>query len=184
MGINLGPPPVGIKLDLACGRRKAPGHVGVDISRDTDADVVWDLRITPWPWLDFIGEPVEPVRCAHFVEHLNGTERMAFFDELWRILAPGGKAVIITPYWSSWRAVSDPTHLFPPIVEQSYLYFSRQWRQENKLGHYPIKCNFDYTYRHIYNPEVDFPDDVTKLQGVRHYLNVVDDLEVTLTRRD
>lgn len=171
---------VKLQLDLACGRRKKPGFIGVDISPETDADVVCDLRRRPWPWRD--GSVVE-VYCGHFFEHLTGPERIAFMEELWRVLAPGGTATIVTPYAWSWRAVADPTHAFPPVLPESYLYFNRQWRQDNRLGYYPIRCDFDFNYAYVFSPDVAFPDEAAQGQGLLHYLNVVDDLQVTLTKR-
>ncbi len=168
----------GLRLNLACGSRPREGFVGVDVSADCGADVVCDLRES-WPWPD---GSVAAVWCNHFLEHLTGPERIGFFEELYRVLGVGGKATIITPYHASWRAVADPTHQFPPVVEQSYLYFNRAWREREKLSHYPIKCNFEFEARFVMNPEVGFPDDAAREQGIRHYLNVVDDLEVTLTK--
>lgn len=200
-----------MKLDLACGKRCAPGWVGVDISPDTDATIICDLSKRQWEFGGFIHEagkfgnsligvfePVPPihrdsllrfksgtvhrVRCQHFFEHLTGVERINFMDELHRILVPGGKATIITPYYSSTRAIQDPTHCWPPVCEQSYLYFDRKWREDNLLGHYPIRCNFTFEYSYLMNPDVGFPDQDARSLGVLHYLNAVNDLEVMLTR--
>ncbi len=168
-----------LKLDLACGQRCKEGFLGVDISPDVGATFVYDLRKRPWPWPNF---SVSEVWCAHFLEHLPGTSRVWFMEELWRILVPGGTATIITPYAWSWRALADPTHQWPPIVEQSYLYFNRRWRQDNKLDHYPIGCNFEFKIRHVFAPEVAFPDDDARALGMRHYLGVIDDLECVLTK--
>lgn len=170
----------GLLMDLGCGRRKRPGFRGVDISPESDADEVFDLRQTPWPWAK---GAYARVYCGHLFEHLTGEQRIAFMEELWRMLKVGATATIVTPYAWSWRAVADPTHVFPPVVEQSYLYFNREWREANRLGHYPIKCDFDFTCSYVFNPDVTFPDDVARGQGLLHYLNVVDDLETVLTKR-
>ncbi len=168
-----------LKLDLACGQRCQEGFLGVDISPDVGATFVLDLRKRPWPWPNF---SVSEVHCQHFLEHLTGPQRVFFMEELWRILVPGGTATIITPYAWSWRAVADPTHQWPPIVEQSYLYFNRRWRQDNKLDHYPIGCNFEFEMQYVFNPDVSFPDETSQGQGTLHYLNVVDDLRILLRK--
>ena len=36
-------------LDLGCGKRKRKGTVGIDISKDTDADIIHDLNKFPYP---------------------------------------------------------------------------------------------------------------------------------------
>ncbi len=167
-----------LKLDLACGQRCREGFTGVDIVACSNATIIADLR-KPWPWED--GEVAE-AHCQHFFEHLTGSERMDFMGELWRVLVPGGTATIITPYAWSWRAVADPTHQWPPIVEQSYLYYSKRWRVDNKLDHYPIWCDFELDLRYVFAPEVAFPDDTARALGMRHYLGVIDDLECILKK--
>ena len=42
-----GPPARARCLDVGCGSKKYPGSVGLDISADTDADVVHDLDVLP-----------------------------------------------------------------------------------------------------------------------------------------
>ena len=67
---------------------------------------------------------------------------MKFFNECYRILKPGGKMRHLHPYYKSVRAVQDPTHKWPPISENSYFYWDKEWREMNKLDHYPINCDF------------------------------------------
>ena len=44
-------------LDLGCGNRKRKDTIGIDISEDTDADVIHDLNISPYPF-DYNGKSV------------------------------------------------------------------------------------------------------------------------------
>ena len=46
---DLRPTGPGAVLDIGCGSAKFPGAVGLDISADTDADVVHDLDVFPYP---------------------------------------------------------------------------------------------------------------------------------------
>jgi hypothetical protein len=46
---DLTPGSQGSVLDVGCGAAKTPGAVGLDISADTDADVVHDLDEFPYP---------------------------------------------------------------------------------------------------------------------------------------
>jgi hypothetical protein len=172
--------PPALRLNLGCGQVKMDGYTGVDRSSDCGADVVHDLTSMPWP---FESDSVEEARASHFLEHLTGVQRMAFMDELWRVLKPQGAATIITPYWASARAIQDPTHQWPPIAESSYLYFNKQWREGNGLAHYPIRCDFDFTYGY----QIEQPWAVRSAEArdfaVRHYQHVVTDLQVVLTKR-
>jgi len=152
-----------MKLDLGCGRAKKPGFTGVDVTPDCDADVVHDLTVVPWP---FAEASVDEVWCAQFFEHLTGAQ-----------------ATLITPYWTSGRAVQDPTHQWPPLLEASYLYFNRDWRERNGLGHYGIHFDFDFRFAFAYTDAWAQKSPEEKAFARLHYFNVVTDLHVFLTRR-
>jgi len=170
-----------LKLDLGCGQTAKEGFIGVDISADCGADVVHDLRVYPWP---FESDSVDEVFSSHFLEHVPGHDRFRLFDELWRILKVDAQATIVTPYWASMRAIQDPTHEWPPISEASYLYTNRQWREDNKLDHYPISCNFDYTYAYNINDRrYALSAEEARAHQARYYNNVIDDLHVVLTKK-
>lgn len=176
--VNARPP---VCLDLGCGANKAPGFLGVDAYETADVDVVQDLLSYPWPWRD--GE-VDEVRCSHFLEHVPGGARLRFFDELWRVLKVGGKATFITPSCDSNRAIQDPSHCWPPVCPEFYLYVNRGWREANKLTHgaYDVKCNFDAAVAVSYAPDVGPRADEFRTFAMTHYRNATLDLHVTLTR--
>lgn len=169
-----------MKLDLGCGLRKKAGFVGVDHSAECNPDVVHDLRIVPWPFDD---DSVDEVHCSHFLEHLDGAQRIAFMQELHRVLKPNARATIITPYWSSVGAVQDPTHQWPPIAEQSYLYFNAAARREMGMAHYEIRTNFDLDFGLAMDPKFKGKPEAEQAFAARHFLNVVQELHATLTKR-
>jgi hypothetical protein len=78
-------------------------------------------------------------------------------DELWRILQPGGTALIVVPKWDSPGAVQDFTHEWPPVAPQSFLYFNRDARRLMGLEHYPCTCHFDMKVREFveYIPQTE-----------------------------
>jgi hypothetical protein len=39
-------------LDVGCGKNKRKGAIGIDIDPNSDADVIHDLNIFPWPFND------------------------------------------------------------------------------------------------------------------------------------
>ncbi|MGH2619335.1 MAG: class I SAM-dependent methyltransferase [Anaerolineales bacterium] len=169
-----------LKLDLGCGQNKAEGFTGVDIWEGEGVDVVHDLLKFPWP---FKPESVGQVHSSHFLEHVPGRLRFQFMDELHRILAEGAEATFIVPYYASMRAVQDPTHEWPPICEASFLYFNREWRAANKLDHYPVNCDFDFSYS--YNVENIWMtrNDELRSYAFRHYWNAINDLVVVMKKR-
>ena len=177
-------PPVGqqtpLKLDLGCGQRCQPGFTGVD--KFGTPNIQFDLMTFPWTFA--ADSSVDEVWCSHFFEHIPGPTRIPFMDELWRILKVGGKATIITPYYSSMRAVQDPTHAWPPICEASYLYFNAEWRRINMLDHgYLGTCDFDFTYGYIPDQEITLWNQERRDNAIKRNINVVNDLQVTLTKR-
>jgi SAM-dependent methyltransferase len=93
-------------LDVGCGSKKHPGAVGIDRSADTDADVVHDLDLVPWPLQD---RSFDEILLQDVIEHL--LDPYAVFRELHRIARPGARVQLRTPHFSSALAYSDPTHV-------------------------------------------------------------------------
>ena len=102
---DLRPTGPGRVLDVGCGSNKWPGSVGLDISPDTDADVVHDLNQFPYPFED---DSFDQVLMQDVIEHV--AEPIRVIDELHRICAPGARIQLRTPHFSSMLAYSDPTH--------------------------------------------------------------------------
>lgn len=186
-----------IKLSLACGGNKPEGFKGVDITKTKDTNYVLDLLT--FPWHEFADNSVDEIECSNFVEHIPHGDAQhdlffQFFDEIHRILKPAefdpanpniavkGFARITAPYYSSMRAWQDPTHQ-RAISEASFLYLNKQWRIDNKLDHYPVACDFDFSYGYVITPEWQNRSQEAQTFAVQHYLNVVSDIQVLLTKR-
>jgi hypothetical protein len=171
------PPPL-LKLDIGCGQNCKEGFEGVDLWEG--AKHSFDVRVAPWPFAD---QSVGEVYSNQFLEHLTGPERMPFMNELWRVMAVDAKATIVVPYWSSMRSIQDPTHAWPPLCEASFLYFNKKWREDNKLTHYALTCDFDFAYGYSLHPQFAQKNDEMRQFAVANYVNAVMDVQVTLTRR-
>lgn len=183
-----------IAVDLGCGQIKAKPEyftenmkvtpdkvIGVDIAKCEGVDIIHDLTKFPYPFKD---ASVDAIFSSHFVEHLDGIERMKFFDECYRILKPGGVMRLMHPYYKSVRAVQDPTHKWPPISENSYLYWDKNWREANKLDHYPINCDFEFNIYYVWqDPTVANKSEETRTFNIDKYWNVVADMMVDLKKR-
>jgi SAM-dependent methyltransferase len=162
------PPPAPLKLDLGCGNgdRKAQGFTGVDIDRRPGVEVVCDLGRPAWPWAD---SSVDEVMCSHMLEHIPAKDldftllidwdkrqhhlikhvtrpRITFFNELYRVMKNGAKAVFITPHWCSARAFGDITHEWPAVCEMFWMYLSPEWRKANTPHLDEFKCDFTATF--------------------------------------
>jgi SAM-dependent methyltransferase len=69
-------------------------------------------------------DSVEAARCSHLMEHVPaGPERIAAFNEVWRVLEPGGTFEVIVPLFPCWGAIADPTHV-SFWVRESFDYFT------------------------------------------------------------
>jgi SAM-dependent methyltransferase len=77
-------------------------------------------QITANRWLGFFyyrqfsdtfleSDKYELVEMTNVLEHLPDT--IGTMEEVWRILADGGKALIRVPYWNSLHWAGDPTHV-------------------------------------------------------------------------
>ncbi|HWF46083.1 MAG TPA: methyltransferase domain-containing protein [Bryobacteraceae bacterium] len=78
-------------LDVGCGINKYPGAIGLDRNPHTAADVVADLNHFPFPFAD---TSFREIRAIHVIEHV--ADVIGFMEEVHRLLAPGGGAVIVT----------------------------------------------------------------------------------------
>jgi hypothetical protein len=188
---------VPLKLSLACGDHVPEGFKGVDLIKTASADYVQDLM--KFPWSQFKDNSVDEIECSNFVEHIPHGDSyndpfFQFFDEIYRILKPAefdpanpniplkGIARITCPYYSSIRAWQDPTHQ-RAISEASFLYVNKQWRKDNKLEHYPVSCDFDFSYGYVLSPEWQNRSQETQAFAIQHYMNVVTDIQVQLVKR-
>jgi len=164
-----------LKLDLAAGRNPKIGFKSVDISSEVEPDFIVDLNKYPWPWDD---NSCFELFSSHYIEHTLDIKK--FMDECWRMLIPMGMITIIAPYYSSIRAWQDPTHV-RPISEMTFLYYSKEWREVNKLEHYNIRSNFEIlNNRYYFYPELEGKSDAAREWCRIHYLNTVMDIEVRL----
>jgi SAM-dependent methyltransferase len=102
---DLRPTGPGNVLDVGCGAKKWPGAIGLDISPDTEADVVHDLNAFPYPFED---DSFDQILMQDVIEHVD--EPIRVMDELHRIARRGAHIQLRTPHFSSMLAYSDPTH--------------------------------------------------------------------------
>jgi len=92
-------------LDVGCGQNKFPGAIGIDANPRTQADIIHDLGVFPYPFGD---DEFDEIISRHVIEHV--PDVLGFVNELHRITKPGGRIKIVTPHYSNPDWATDPTH--------------------------------------------------------------------------
>lgn len=132
-------------LHLGCGHSKLPGAIGIDVLAHAEVDVVHNLDQYPWP---FESNSVDVVFAHSVIEHIDNI--VGLFEELGRILKPGGRIILTVPHFRSTDSFTDPTHKHF-FTSQSLDYFVEGTGQ---LSHYGYtkqqfkKIGFWYSWPH------------------------------------
>jgi predicted SAM-dependent methyltransferase len=95
-----------VALNIGSGPRAFADAVNVDITPDTNPDVVHDVREFPWPFED---DRFSAVRAIDVLEHL--PDLVATMEEIHRVCRPGATVDIVVPHFSCNNSYTDPTHL-------------------------------------------------------------------------
>lgn len=170
-------PAAPLRIDIGCGKTTPEGWVGID-AIDFGQKHVHDVR----NGLPFADGTVDEVRSSHFVEHLTGAERVAFFNDLYRVMKPGATALIVTPNWSHSCAYGDPTHQWPPMSQWYPLYLHAEWRAAN-APHTAFTCNFDHVVSGSWDQSIESRNMEAKAFMMDKYVNAWRDLICTLTKK-
>jgi SAM-dependent methyltransferase len=92
-------------LNLGCGAKRDSTAVNLDVTPDTEPDVVHNLNQYPWPFAD---NRFDKVTALDVIEHLD--DIAAAMSEIHRICRPGAIVHLTVPHFSSDGAYTDPTH--------------------------------------------------------------------------
>lgn len=190
------------KLSIAGGQNIPEGFVGMDIHAGENVKYVGDILDfgENSVWKQLKDGSVDEIECSHFIEHIphgNGYNDpfWQFFDEVYRVLKKptfaednpnipiSGFARFVAPYYSSMRAWQDPTHQ-RAITDMTFYYLSKEWREANKLDHYPVKCDFKFAGGYNENMRLQNRNNEFKALAYQTEINAIDDIMVTLWRNN
>ena len=142
-----------LALDLGAAHRKPAGYLGVDQYPGEGVDVVATLPGR----LDLPDDSVGLIRAVDFLEHV--PEKVPLINELYRLLAPGGMLLTMTPSSDGRGAYQDPTHVafynensfwyytddqyrvFVPEIRARFqtsrlvTYYPSDWHRENNISY-------------------------------------------------
>jgi len=107
--------------------------ITLDINKDHNPDVVWDLNKLPLPFKDNM---FDEIHAYHVIEHL-GTQGdyesfFNFFNEIYRIIKHDGLFFAVTPHWNNEWAFGDPGHT--RIINHGTVIFLDQSKYEEQVG--------------------------------------------------
>ncbi|POX49974.1 glycosyltransferase [Streptomyces sp. Ru72] len=142
-----------LALNLGPGHRKPPGYVGVDQHPGEGIDIVASLPGK----LDLPDNSVGLMRAVEFLERVPA--KVPLINELYRLLAPGGMLLTMTPSSDGRGAYQNPTYVayynensfwyytdnqyraFVPEIEAKFqksrlvTYFPTEWHAENDISY-------------------------------------------------
>ena len=111
-----------LALDLGAAHRKPPGYLGVDQWPGEGVDIVATLPGK----LDLPDGSVGLMRAVDFLEHVPA--KVPLINELYRLLAPGGMLLSMTPSSDGRGAYQDPTHVAFYNENSFWYYTDNQYR--------------------------------------------------------
>ncbi|MER8225311.1 glycosyltransferase [Streptomyces sp. NPDC094143] len=111
-----------LALDLGAAHRKPPAYLGVDQYARDGVDIIATL---PAP-LDLPDDSVGLLRAVDFLEHVPA--KVPLINELYRLLAPGGMLLTLTPSSDGRGAYQDPTHVAYYNENSFWYYTDNQYR--------------------------------------------------------
>ncbi len=128
-------------LELGCGFSKTPGAFGVDVIPGSQADLIHDLDVLPWP---LASGAWDRIICRDVLEHVSNF--IPAMEEIWRVGAPGAIVDVRAPFMSSVNFFADPTHR-RAFTSRSFDYFL-SGRPTERLGYSKarfelMKCEYD-----------------------------------------
>jgi predicted SAM-dependent methyltransferase len=107
--------------------------VRLDMNKDHNPDVVWNLNDRPLP---FANNEFDEIHAYEVLEHVGqqGDYEGFFkeFEEYYRILKPGGRIYGSVPRWDSMWATADPSHT--RVISEGTLVFLSQDQYELQVG--------------------------------------------------
>lgn len=105
-----------------------------------------------------------------------------FIENSYRILKFGSKATFTCSYYASTRAWASPLTI-RGLSEYSLSFSQKQWREDNKYTEAVIKADFDVSVQFLLEQTVTQKAEPVRLFWMNKYLNVVQSVMFTLTKK-
>jgi glycosyltransferase involved in cell wall biosynthesis len=161
-------------LDMGAAHNRPDGYLGVDQYPGDRVDIVATL---PEP-LDLADGSVGVIRAYDFLEHVY--DKVAVMNEFYRLLAPGGILLSMTPSTDGRGAFQDPTHV-AFYNENSFWYFTEaKYRdfvpqitarfQSSRLATvFPSDWHSSHNIPYVYGNLIALKDDFPRQGGALYF---------------
>lgn len=94
------------KLNLGCGKKYLKNFTNLDYLPNIKKDISHNLNTIPYPFND---NSFDYIIADNVLEHLDDTVKV--MEELHRIASNNATIEIVVPYFASYAAFNDPTHI-------------------------------------------------------------------------
>jgi SAM-dependent methyltransferase len=135
-------------------------------------DLVCHLGREP---IDLDANSVDVIQAEHVLEHIGQQgqtdEWFYFWEEVYRVLKPGGTLRFLSPLASSTWAWADPSHV-RALTPESFVFLSQDaYRQTgSSISPFRIRCDFErvgaVTYHPDTNPEIRERETASHFSGI------------------
>ncbi len=147
------------------------------VTLDADArlkpDVVCTLGVDPLPFPD---DTFDQAIAVHVLEHIGKQGETAgwfqFWEELYRVLKPGGSLTFESPLYSSVWGWADPSHS-RVLSPQSFVFMSQDSYRMSNTGISPFRIACDFTPAQGFMGVVDGNKDVASAEPVSHFQGIL-----------
>ena len=114
---------VGIRISIGA---VCPGYYNIDNRAVAGVDLVQDLESIPYPLDDACALEIA---VGHVISRINPARwgMLAWMDEMWRMLKPGGELRIVTYYGANIGYLADPAAC-NPVMEGTFYHFDPEHR--------------------------------------------------------
>jgi len=137
-------------IEIGGGTLTQPGWINLD-SLNGMGDWRREAQETPWPAED---SSVDHILASHVLEHVPaGEPRIKIFNEVWRVLKPGGifevklPLIITSAGVPSWHSIADPTHVSYWCRESFHYFTARHGTAGTHFSDAVFAANADYGLR-------------------------------------
>jgi SAM-dependent methyltransferase len=107
---------------------------------------------------------------------------VAFIEECYRLLKPGGKAVFTSPHYSSGAAWASPL-VVRGVCESTLNFSSKEWRTQYKFSEVPTVIDFEVTGQMAVDQDTLCRNDEAKAFWMKRFTNVVQHIILTLVKK-